>query len=742
ILRIIVYTHDAINSASALKRKQQVGAIDPLSKVVRLSDSIASIKKAEDIKKKSRDPDIPTGKKVSFEYHSVSVIRGVISSFLNEAVTELMKELGYTPLLYFGNSTAYIRFDGESDLEHPKQRLKELLDEQFKKFQESDVFERGLVKGVIGPITQMKWPSIHLVREGDIETILHHLSSQSFTNKDQTFGEEYIVDSKEKDRKKGVSENIDAINHLVTASGSTSENAIVAAMVSDFNFLVYVADYVKRYREFAQSADRADEFEKKVNGWLKETLGDFVVNDMNGIGNTTPAGDRAKTIEKLWRLGSEDLHKAKDRRERIVQRSVDLLTRITREFKDTVPPLIADNVVTGLLGDIQYIPVNLQSGDELRRLASEVSERYQQGKSSTSRLCSLCSLTSVDDAPAGLFGDGSEKFSNTMEGGAKIGAKRKAQVCDLCMLEGTLRKFYFGSPPYGTLLLLPDLSLSPEGFKLWANALNDAVRTEHVGLGIGKNWNMLRVYEHLAQGKTIDSSEELVRLLSPTKNDIKSLAKFLMQEREYPDEVDYTLLQECDSLDSFEALAEAHLRGVIDIDSDLLQSYTPKYRSERSSCFTASHALTFLSSALGGKDEPSSAKALRLQLMALLLADIYHSKVVFVEGYQPFIQTEMEGVVNIEMPAPAVNALESLGLKRTVLLHELGASLRRLSSLVRIAMTYGEKIGNDRLLRLSSMNRGAILRRAEMDVGNKMKGREKHLLLTLLENMPAKAGNL
>ena len=742
ILRIIVYTHDAVNSASAMKRKRQVGAIDPLSKVVRLSDSIASIKKAEDIKRKVNDPDIPAGKDVSFEYHTVSVIRGVISSFLNEAVTELMKEMGYTPLLYFGNSTAYIRLGEAVGPDDPRQRLRELLEAQFKKFQDSEIFERGLTEGVLGPITQTKWPSIHLVRERDIGPILNYLNSRPFTNKDQAFGRQYIEKSREKDRKKGHTENMDAINRLIKTSGTVSDDAIVAMMVSDFNLLVFVADYVKHYREFASRAGRGDEFDQKVTQWLKDTLGDFVPDDMNQIDNTTPASKRVATIEEVWHIGSENLHKTKDRREQITQRSIKLLTLITREFKDTAPPLVADEVVTGLLGDIEHIPVDLLSGDELRRLSTEVSERYLKGKSSTSRLCSLCSLTSVDDAPAGLFGDGSEKFSNLMEGGASIGSKRKAQVCPLCMLEGTLRKFYFGSPPYGTLLLLPDLSLSPDGFRLWSNALDDAVRSENLGLGIGKDWSMRLVYEHLSQGGIIDSSAELVRLLSPTKNDIKHLADFLRAERGNAEDVDYTVVRKAKNLNSLEGLARAHLEGSIVIDPYLLSSYSPKFRSERTSYFTASYALTFLNGPPGLKDEPVSSRALRLQLMALLLADVYHSKVVFIEGYQPFIPTEMRGMVRVEMPAPAANALESLGLKSTVQLHELDENLRRLSSLVRIAMTFGEKIGNDRLLRLSSMNRGAILRRVDMDMGKEMNDQQKHLLLSLLENMPAKAGEL
>ena len=741
ILRIIVYTHDAANSAAALKRKQEVGALDSLTKIVRLCDSIASIKNAEDIVKKSRDPDIPIGTKVIFDYHSVSVIRGVTSSLLNEAVTDLLKECEYIPLLHFSSGTTYMRIGDMTLLSNPRARLKDLVFKQFEKFQDSDVYERGIVKAVVGPVTQTKWPAIHLVREKDVEGILKNISSQPLTNKTEEFGSQYFEQSREKDKKKDGTPNIDALEKFVTATGSQSRDVIIAEMVSDFNLLIYVADFVKRYREFAELDDKAKEYEKNINKWLSTNLGNFVLEDMNKIGNTTPAFKRAAVIEKLWRIGTKDLHKSRNRRDEIVNTSTKLLKTIINHYGFLAPPLIEDEVFAGLISDIKHLPVDLASGEEVRKISESVATRYRKGKSSTERLCNLCSLEGAVDAPAGLFGDGSEKFSNTLEGGANIGARKKAQVCRLCMLEGTLRAFFFGSPPYGTFLLFTDISLSPDGFTLWSNAINDTVRTEHVGLGIGRSWNMRKVYEHLSHGNTLDTSSELVRLMSATKQDVKGLADFLSDNREFPDEVDYEALVNGDINSTFEAIASAYLKGLIEIDKHLMNDYDPKYRSQRSSYFTANHAITFLKDApREEKDEAPSTSALRIQLMALILSDIFHARVVFVEGYQPFTQFDIDGMIRIEMPAPAENAFRSLGLSPRIRLHELPHTLKRLASVTRLAMTFVKGLGKDRLLRLSSMNRGAILRRVEIDSKNKMTSKEKQLLLELLDNLPAKAG--
>jgi hypothetical protein len=741
MLRIIVYTHDAANSAAALKRKQEVGALDPLTKVVRLCDSISSIKSAEDIGRKAKDPDIPAGKTVVFDYHSVSVIRGVTSSLLNEAVINLLRECGYIPLLHFGSGTIYMRISDADLPENPRARLKEFVLQQFNNFQDSDVYERGIVKAVVGPVTQTKWPAIHLVREKDVEVILKNISSQPLTNKTEEFGRQYYEQSREKDKKNKGTPNIDGIEEFVAATGSLSRDVIIAEMVSDFNLMIYVADFVKRYREFAETNDKEEDYEKDVNKWLSMYLGNFVLEDMNKIGNTTPAFQRTAVVEKLWCIGTKDLHKSKNRRDEIISASTKLLKTIVNHYGFLAPPLIEDEVFTGLISDIKHLPINLASGEEVRKISESVATRYRKGKSSTDRLCNLCSLEGVVDAPAGLFGDGSEKFSNTLEGGTNIGARKKAQVCRLCMLEGTLRAFFFGSPPYGTFLVFPDLSLSPDGFALWSNAINDTVRTEHVGLGIGRSWNMREVYEHLSHGKTLDTSSELVRLMSPTKQEVKGLADFLSQNREFPNEVDYETCVNGGIDNTFEAIASAHIKGQIEIEKHLMNDYEPKSRSQRSSYFTANHAITFLKDApREEKEEAPSTSALRIQLMALILSDIFHARVAFIEGYQPFTQFDMDGMVHIEIPAPAENALRSLGLSPTIRLYELPYALKRLASVTRLAMTFVKGLGKDRLLRLSSMNRGAILRRVEIDSGNKMTSKEKQLLLELLDNLPAKAG--
>ncbi|MHA1859367.1 MAG: hypothetical protein ACTSUU_07980, partial [Candidatus Thorarchaeota archaeon] len=68
-------------------------------------------------------------------------------------------------------------------------------------------------------------------------------------------------------------------------------------------------------------------------------------------------------------------------------------------------------------------------------------------------------------------------------------------------------------------------------------------------------------------------------------------------------------------------------------------------------------------------------------------------------------------------------------------LEELRSALQKLSALTLIAMWHVEKLGKDRLLRLASMNRGAILRRSQMEDPQKFRKRVRRLM-KLLEVLP------
>jgi hypothetical protein len=94
-------------------------------------------------------------------------------------------------------------------------------------------------------------------------------------------------------------------------------------------------------------------------------------------------------------------------------------------------------------------------------------------------------------------------------------------------------------------------------------------------------------------------------------------------------------------------------------------------------------------------------------------------------------------MVRIQVPAPATMALTNLGISRGTKLHELKDALQKLSALVLISLGYVEDLGKDRLLRLATMNRGAILRRSELEDWSKIKDWEKRRLIELLEVLPA-----
>jgi hypothetical protein len=472
-------------------------------------------------------------------------------------------------------------------------------------------------------------------------------------------------------------------------------------------------------------------------------LGEFTFNSISGLTHTTSAPERVSSVSILWKLGTEDLHKKKKRREIIIDSCIAVLKKIVRNYKTHAPKLFEDVVTEQLLSEVLHLPSWLTIIEGIRGLSDIVFSRYSKGKSEKKRLCNLCGFTGKEDAPAGLFGDGSEKFTNFLPGGLKLGKNKKAQVCPLCMLEATLRAFYFPSAPHGTIFVLPDISLSPSAYQLWSKTVNDFVRTEHLGLGFGKSWNMLEVYKALAKGDVLDTSKALINLLRPTKSELKSLVKFLSERRESPEEIDYEKLSDVKVEKSFEEIAKAHVKKLIEIDQYLMEEYSPKSKVQRSSLFTPSYSITFIGDPIkDSREEAYSTSALRTYLLSLILAEVFHARVVFTKGYQPLEQFDLQGRVEVQMPAPAENALRNMGIGKKVETHLIPNILRKMASVVLVSMSYVKDLGKDRLLRLMSMNRGAILRRAQMESTGHMKSYAKHDLLNLLENLPAKAGAL
>jgi hypothetical protein len=734
LLNIVVYTHDAKNRAESSRRRRQVGPIDALAPVIRLCDSIASMKSASDIAKKSWDPDLPPGKSISFQYHELSSIRGLVSSFLNQALIELMKEIGYEPLLHFGNGVAYILIGEEGGDPNPRQRLMKLIDEQFESFQESDAYQEGMTNAVLGPLTQTKWPCVEVVREKDIPKLIRFLSSMPAMNKPANYGKSYLKRSSKKAKYKA------ALDEFVEKSKSNPEE-IVALMISDFNLLVFAVDFLKQYEEIAESADLGKKFLEDVNKWLNQYLGDFTFDDLSGVSNTTRANQRASIVARLWKMDSERLHENKERRSLLVESFIQLLKEVISKYKKYAPQILTESAKKSLLTDIHYSPVDLTAGDEVRDISKETYSRYLEGKNQRKRICSLCGSISEDDAAAALFGDGSQMFSNFIPGGTKIGAGRKAQVCTVCSTEATLRAFFFESSPNATLVLLPDLSLSPAVFRNWSRMVDDFARIEKLGLSTGKVWNMPCVYDALATGESIDNTEQLFKMMRPTTTSVNKLSEHLEQERSDPSKIKYEVASDEPDEKTFESLAKAHLSGSIVIDARHLQNYSPPSKMQYTSYLTPSHMFIFFRNKLyGDEKEADSTTALRTYLLSLLMADLFLARVIYIEGFEPLTDLTTRGLIRVPMTATADIALSNLGISSDVQLHQIQAVLQKMASLTLVSMSFVEKLGKDRLLRLSSMNRGAILRRAEMENRGQLPRWKKAQLIKLLEQLPAFVG--
>ncbi len=736
VLNMVVYTHDTQNRASATSRRTQVGPADRLVPLIRLTDSIVSMKEPSEILSRARDPDIPPQKaqKVYFEYHELSVIRGLVSSFLNEALIRLMEECGYVPLLHFGKGVTYLCIDEPRKIPDFKDRLKQLISEQEKIFRGSEIYKMGMTNAVIGPLTQTNWPCLQIVQEGDIPQIIRYLSAMPAMNKSAE-DVKMILDKASDEERKQTEEFLTKCG----AGGDLSDETI-AMMVSDFNLFIYFAKFLKGYQEYAEAAGRGSDYTKRVNALLSQHSLGFELDSISDVANTSKLTRKLEVITTLWDLDGAKLHLSKDRRKLQEDRFIAVMRAVLREFGDTAPKLFSEEALNLLLTDIQHLPVGVMTSKEIRSISEDTKKRYLEGKEQKKRICNFCGAQGVEDAPAALFGDGSQMFSNYLPAGCNFGAGRKAQVCALCGVEAILRAFFFPSAPATTFVVIPDLSLSPDLAVQWSEGVQAFLRTETVGLSPVYAWNMNRVYTALVRGETIDNAAKLAEMLHPTREMVEKLVKHLQGEWEDPNDLSYDVLT-ADVKNTFEAIAEGHLSGKIRLHPQYTEGFKTPGRTQGTAYLTPSHMFVFFRNPLYLDEEESpSTVAIRTYLLALIVASVFHARVIVVEGFQPLSNLSMDGTVRISVPAPAQVALSCLGISGEVNLHEVRDALRMLSSITLIAMNYVEGLGKDRLLRLATMNRGAILRRSELEEWSKISPSKKKRLIDLLSVLPEVAG--
>jgi hypothetical protein len=227
-------------------------------------------------------------------------------------------------------------------------------------------------------------------------------------------------------------------------------------------------------------------------------------------------------------------------------------------------------------------------------------------------------------------------------------------------------------------------------------------------------------------------------MLRPTNKSVETLAKHLKSQWGNPDVISYDVLNSEPETNTFEEIARAYLGGSIDLHDVYLEGYRVPQRSQGTAYMTPSHMFLFFRNPLHlDKDESTSTVSIRAYLLALIISKVYHARVVIIDGFQPVFDLSMKGVVRIQVPAPASNALTKLGVSRETALHELREALQKLSALILISLGYTKGLGKDRLLRLASMNRGAILRRSELEDWSSITSWQKRRLIKLLEVLPA-----
>ncbi|MEA2033794.1 MAG: hypothetical protein U9N41_09465, partial [Euryarchaeota archaeon] len=123
------------NVFEEMTRGHKSGRWSEISHLVDLFDDIVSKESAESvIDLLNKDEYMMLNERLDFTYHKIGIVRGILTSLLHKACEKAYEKHGFTPFLYYPNSTLYARlkkkeFNGEITIDKIKDSLKEVLNE-------------------------------------------------------------------------------------------------------------------------------------------------------------------------------------------------------------------------------------------------------------------------------------------------------------------------------------------------------------------------------------------------------------------------------------------------------------------------------------------------------------------------------------------------------------------------------------------------------------------------------------
>ncbi|MHA1279496.1 MAG: hypothetical protein ACTSQI_18230 [Candidatus Helarchaeota archaeon] len=731
IKRNVCY-HQRVKAPDLKDSCAKFGGTSAFSSLIDYIDDIASNKLVEDayqfaIKKDGVEHYLG---KTDFTYHKLSRIRGILTVLLNETLIGIHQEYGYEPFLYYPDGILYIAPE-KKEITTDFMEITTQLNTKIQDLIKTEHFQTKLSDIVFGPITQKIVLYPPLLTKETVRLRLKNEIRKSSTAKNI---EKHMDQFKKKKISARESADLEGTVYLeyVEQLGKPFKVSLAVLMENYSRYqsaITYFYAIVKEYIKWGKNkvSDYKDLSEKILQKYFPFV--DFSLLDA-GSASTAKKINKLQMLLALWKKNSDELLiTSLEGRRQFEENLIHFLDELYEDIRNFKEPLISSDMVKDLLLDISHSALG-SSISSYKQLAQELENAYFQGKEKTeNRSCFFCGLKYYNDAIKERIGEGPRKFSNKLIAGKRIGSRHQAGICSLCETEGTLRKIIMGALPAETILISPELNMSPEVRRYWAQEIRTFVEFRRGGVSLLNDKTLSKVIEEIAlmHEDTIQdiNAKWISENLIFSKKKINRIRKGIQEDYADINEFNNDFESEFKNFEELVVSILTHRWWHPDLEEIIPPASEIEYLYE-----TPNYLFIFLKFKFKDKDAPESAGYLKRLFFGILLSILFNARVKFTFNLNPILHSELEGLVSVPETSLIDIINRCINPHNEILFDNRFEVLKRLSSLIALQNKLGDT-ENDFLLKYMKYSRGFIL--------NKLRTKQIRIsndLVRLLNNFP------
>lgn len=453
-----------------------------ISHLVDLFDDIVSKESAESvIDLLNKDEYMMLNERLDFTYHKIGIVRGILTSLLHKACEKAYEKHGFTPFLYYPDSTLYARlkkkeFNGEITIDKIKDSLKEVLNE----------FIRGI--------------------DNESKVVIENPQTKLFSGReffDKELVDKYFITLRRKYRAKINKTELMKIIEMYFGSLEESKEKLRLQQVKDSDLIGVIIqdiekystefpDFISKFKEsFAINMSKPQQyifqlfkeivyddeilandknFQRGIQKDYDSFFGEGKYNELKSKSTTNPKIDFKQYIMPYWKTDINGTKVEKLATKKQEEKLAEKLSGILKNNIDKCPKLPRDEFVNDvlelLISDITYPCLSIASikkDAEMQLTKIGASKKRLFNKNSGERLCPVCYklMPEVNLIRAAFISDEkgvAKVFNNHAVGGSTFGGS--VNICKLCYAELLLRRVILGRTPSDLVILFPSLNFA------------------------------------------------------------------------------------------------------------------------------------------------------------------------------------------------------------------------------------------------------------------------------------------